>query len=502
MNKKVRLNEHQLRSAISNIVRKMLAEGYVNSNRVLKQLNESILSLNESSQDKRVQNYLKKQGYADYNRRMEIIGGLKHDIPNIRLDNNKFLLGCCRMFCERELTDEQSIRNLDNSLKFIHAGGHTDEFDENLNGKSVDELNEMFREARSNFAQGDRERSNSQTFDGKSDYRIIPINSYEEAAPYGKYTSWCVTHGEDAFKSYTQNGKRFYFCLKNGFESIPKNDANAPINEWGLSMIAVNVDSEGNLTRVTTRYNHDYNGENNPNLETTEQLENVLHVPFYQTFKPYTKEELRSMGIMTFSDAQELLNQGANPKDIFKHIYKYGNNCHVVYLNEFCNVLKDGKTIVFPNKSFDGMALYKNILELFDNGTAILYDKDNNELLFGGMTFDSVRYSNYIYPEDLLAKKNRKYNIIKEDNTILSPNLWFDDIPKYAGNNFYIVDSGDKQNWISRANGDILTPNQWYDECMGFSDGRNYAIGVIDDENAVYKVYMNGEYIQKNKTQR
>ena len=332
-------------------------------------INESVLTeaiinsikhvLNESAKDKRVLTYLKSRGYTDYNQNMQIIGSLKHDIPNIRLDDGKFVLAACRMYLDGQLRDEQSIRQLDNALKYIHGGGHTEEFDENLNDMSVTELNEMFRESRKQFGVNDRERSNARVFSGGTQYTIVPINSFEEAEPYGRYTEWCVTHGKDAFDSYTQGGNRFYFCLMKGFERVEEDDTGAPLNEYGLSMIAVNVDMNGDLTRVTTRYNHEHNGENNPGLETTEQLENVLNVPFYQTFKPYTRDELHEMGIILFDEVQALLDSGKKPKEIFEKVGEFQNGYARVKLNGKCNFISEEGRLVSPTW-FDSCLDFEN----------------------------------------------------------------------------------------------------------------------------------------------
>ena len=332
-------------------------------------INESVLTeaiiksikhvLNESAKDKRVLTYLKSRGYTDYNQNMQIIGSLKHDIPNIRLDDGKFVLAACRMYLDGQLHDEQSIRQLDNALKYIHGGGHTEEFDENLNDMSVTELNEMFRESRKQFGVNDRERSNARVFSGGTQYTIVPINSFEEAEPYGQYTSWCVTHGKDAFDSYTACGNRFYFCLMKGFERVEEDDTGAPLNEYGLSMIAVNVDMNGDLTRVTTRYNHDNNGENNPGLETTEQLENVLNVPFYQTFKPYTRDELHEMGIILFDEVQALLDSGKKPKEIFEEVGEFQNGYALVELNGKYNFISGEGKILSPTW-FDSCGDFEN----------------------------------------------------------------------------------------------------------------------------------------------
>ena len=377
-----------------------------------RRINESmILSLlTESAQDKRVQKFLKSKGYSDYNKRMEIIGSAKHDIPNIRLDNDKFLLGCLRMFLDGQLRDEESIRKVDTALKQIHTDGHTNEFSEDLNGKSPDELHNMFRETMKQNAAKDRERSSKRVFDSGSNYKIIPINSFEDAKPYGQYTSWCVTHDQNAFDSYTSSGNRFYFCLRNGFQDVLKNDENAPLNEWGLSMIAVNVDMNGDLTRVTTRYNHDYNGENNPLLQTPEQLENVLKVHFYQTFLPYTRQELLDMGILPFDMVQELLDSGKKPEEIFDVCENFYKGYAKVKLNGKWNFINEEGRLI-SDTGFDRCGG-------FCNGYAkvVLNDKYNfinrEGRLISDTWFDEC---GVFYDDYATVKLNGKWNFIDRE---------------------------------------------------------------------------------------
>ena len=418
--------------------------------------------LTESAQDKRVQNFLKNKGYSDYNERMEIIGKTKHDIPNIRLDNGKFLLGCLRMFFDGQLRDEASIRNVDNALKQIHTDGHTEEFDENLNGKNPNDLYNMFRETMKQNAHKDRERSAKRAFGGGSNYKIIPINSFEEAKPYGRYTSWCVTHGKSAFESYTKGGNRFYFCLRNGFQSVPKDDENAPLNEWGLSMIAVNIDMEGNLTRVTTRYNHDYNGENNPQLETPEQLENVLNVPFYQTFKPYTRQELLDMGIIPFNMVQELLDSGKKPNEIFQFVGDFHEGFAVVKLNDKWDFINREGRLLSPTwfdycgDFIDGFAVVK----LNDKWNFI-----NRECgLLSPTWFD---YCWNFHDGFAVISLNGKWNLINRECRLLSP-TWFDNCGDFH-DGFAVVCLNGKCNFINRE-GRLISPT-WFDNCWNFHDG-------------------------------
>lgn len=471
---------------------------------IIKETVNNIL-LTESGQDKRVQKFLKDNGYVDYNQRMNLIGKIKHDIPNLRLDNDKFLLGVCRLFLNGEIRNEQSIRQIDNVLKFIHAGEHTDEYSEDLNEMSLADLNETFRSAAKQLNSKDRERSFNRAFNGSSDYKIIPINSYKEAEPYGRYTSWCVTHGEDAFKSYTRGGDRFYFCLKNGFESVPQNDEGAPLNEYGLSMIAVNVDSEGNLTRVTTRYNHQFNGENNPGLETTEQLENVLNVPFYQTFKPYTDDELMSMGIVPFRLVPQFLESDKSLEEIFSFVHEPNEDgIRVVELNDKQNYVTEDRQLISPEEWFDAAEAFEYgwglividdkwnyinaqgefmfteqwpiYLSSFYNGIAAV-DISKNEsnfvntegkLLFPEGSFSSV----FEFSREGLAKvgKDGKWNWVNDKLQLVSPNLWFDKITNVSWRlaaTTYLVSKDGMYNFANEK-GQLIF-DTWFDEVKSYS---------------------------------
>ena len=452
-----------------------------------------MLPLNESAKDKRVQKYLKDNGYDNYDERMRIIGNIQHDIPNTRLDKGKFLLGLCRMYCDGELRDDQSIFNIDNALKYIHDGGHTDEFDENLNGKSVGELHNMFREIGQNLARNDRARSANRKFNGKSKYTIIPIDSFEEARQYSRYTSWCVTYDSHAFDSYTKGGNRFYFCLKNGFEDTPRDDNDAPINEYGLSMVAVNIDMNGNLTRVTTRYNHDFNGENNPALETAAQLEYVLNVPFYKAFKPYTKEELVERGVVSFDMVQELLDSGKPLDEIFDTYKKISGGWYIVCLNKKYNYITEDGKIASPDLWFS--RCYDNP---DDCGTRIViidgrYNRvdKNGRLISPNESFDwFYDFCNRKGFSYAVVSRGTKCNIIAIDGRILSPDMWFDQC--YYDNGYFIVEIDDDRNIID-TDGKLISPDMWFDIILW---NTKFWYGYIGDKE--YRIYKDGTIIAQN----
>lgn len=212
----------------------------------------------------------------------------------------KYTMGLARLAIEQigmfyTNHDHSKISKLKAMALFITE--HPDlvpEYDGNFNGLKYLQLEDQVYPILKEYNLKNRDELSD--FVENTDYEIVPIKNFEQSSQYGKYTSWCVTHGQDHFNSYTNNGQKFYFCLKDGFENIPKRAGeNAPLDEYGLSMISVQVNKDGEPEHITTRWNHDYNGENNPSLKTPKQVQEVVGVNFYETFKPWTEEELEEL---------------------------------------------------------------------------------------------------------------------------------------------------------------------------------------------------------------
>ena len=255
--------------------------------------------INESQESKSIdaaKKLLISKGYTPEQADKFIRIDLRNDIPSLRNSKNaKFILGVTRMFLNGELSDATTILNIDRTIEFL-ALAHYNEYDRNLNGISAEELINRFADARSGQSNEKRNALSSRQFE-KRNYNIVKINSFEEASKYSNYTSWCVTHNRDAFNSYTANGEaQFYFCLKNGFENIkPIRGENCPLDEYGLSMIAVCVDGDGDLKTCTCRWNHDNGG--NDRIMNEEQISNIIGENFYQVFKPSNslKEKIEAL---------------------------------------------------------------------------------------------------------------------------------------------------------------------------------------------------------------
>ena len=295
-------------------------------------LTEGKLSKNRNA----AKNYIMQQlGYSE-SEALKFIGQLKIKIPSVRLQQEKFLLGVARLFIDGELRVDDGFNQ---TLKLIASDAHVNEYDNNLNGMSVDELINRFKNLRVGELSKRKELMGGKHYQQNREYTIVPINSFDEAAKYSPYTEWCITSSERMFNSYTANGSgRFYFCLRNGFENIPKSvGTNAPLDDYGLSMIAVSVTMEGEPNSITCRWNHDNGGSDS--VMDDEQLSDLLGVNFYSVFKPYTREELHSKGFILFDEVQEMLNNGVSPNDIFEYVDFFYDDCAKVKLKNKWNFI-------------------------------------------------------------------------------------------------------------------------------------------------------------------
>ena len=114
-----------------------------------------------------------------------------------------------------------------------------------------------------------------------------------------------------------KNGlNKVYCCLSNNWKNIkPEKNEGYPKDEYGLSMIFVFVSPEGELVNSNVRWNHgDGSFGNVDNMFTKSELSELVGVNFNQVFKPLTREELHSMGIIMFDEVQGLLDSGKNQK--------------------------------------------------------------------------------------------------------------------------------------------------------------------------------------------
>lgn len=131
----------------------------------------------------------------------------------------------------------------------------------------------------------------------------------------GQYADWCICGPMGAYEyaQYMGNGGNLYIMLKNGFQNIPKEQGeNCPLDEYGLSMIAVIVGTDGLPDNVTTRWNHDFGGENHSSLWEAIQLQKITGVKYSSVFKPRSRQQLQQMYLSEEKSTPSAMDQVHN----------------------------------------------------------------------------------------------------------------------------------------------------------------------------------------------
>ena len=478
---------------------------------------------------------------------------LRNDLPVLRTPHGgKFILGVTRMFCDGELRTANDIGNLNSTLKLVASDAHINEYDRNLNNLSYQELVQRFAKAMSDNLEAEKAEIGQMAFNTPSDYEIIRIDSFEQAEEYGQYVSWCVTHDEDMFDSYTSDGiNQFYFCLKNGFENVEETPSEGcPLDEYGLSMIAVSVNENGMLNTCTCRWNHDNGGDDS--VMDTKQVSKVIGMNFFEVFKPNSKWRELIANVM-----QRIAN-GEDPRNVFDYVDKFREGFAKVDLNDRCNFInQEGKLL--SDQWFDSVGFFKEGFgEVYLNGKCNFINKEgrviSNQWFDGSYGFKngfarvwidwkfnfinqegrllsdqwfgkasdfcegfaivklrgkynfinqegrviSSQWFEYVYDFRegfAMVKLKGKWNYINQEGRLLS-DQWFDNVG-YFCEGFSVVYFNDKWNFINQE-GKLLS-DQWFDNVYNFREG--FAKVILNGKT--YKIDTNGKlYIYEGKNKR
>jgi hypothetical protein len=332
----------------------------------------------------------------------------------------KFILGVTRMHLEG--LRPSKINQLNNVLSVIVSCGLVDKFDRNLNGLSLGQLLWELKDEIKKKAETEKSNLGSFTGSSESNYRIVKIDRYEDAHKYSEYTTWCITQSEAAFDSYTQFGtNQFYFCLRNGFENVeatPTQDA--PLDEYGLSMLAVSVDDNGWLATCTCRWNHDNGG--NDNVLDTYKISELIGRNFYSVFKPNNNWSDR------LSLAMRELEHGVPPEEVFDSVYNDRNDAGIsrVNLSMTYNYLTPQNRILCDDwfeyaGAFSegyGLVTTKYGDNLVDVNGEYLFDKWYENL--GAMSEGRVK----------VMGNGKKWNYMRKDGSVISQE-WFDEADNF-----------------------------------------------------------------------
>ena len=220
----------------------------------------------------------------------EFTENVLHDIPNVRKADFHLYPAVVRFVLNAgNSLDANTILELNKYVGVIAPKAKELGLDQNANGMSMNDFFSQFQGDVSQSETDDREASAQygENNEGNNNgYKIVPIPTFDDANEYSGYTDWCVTQGEEYFLRYTNNGSGiFYFLLKEGFENVPREQGpNCPLDEYGLSMIAVSFRHDGSINTVTCRWNHDKGG--NDFVMTPGQLSKLIGADIYGIFNP------------------------------------------------------------------------------------------------------------------------------------------------------------------------------------------------------------------------
>jgi hypothetical protein len=384
--------------AIENMFKRLLPEYVPLMNKPLSELVDYIKKLSISSSD--------FNDYGHYKLKDWMRLRLLKDFNTRNQSANKMLRGIIRISCGNEIsrfssmTEEQAKKYKAFTVLVANLLKHGIALNEDLNGMSFGELMRKYGVyGKMDSFNAWKLKASSNGEENRSQYRVIPIHSYEEARTYYNNCAWCVVQDSSYFEDYTMDGSQFFFCLKDGYQDIPKKVGRfCPLDEYGLSMVAVLIFPNGNVKSITTRWNHEHGGENNDRLRTLEQVEQVMGIP-----KSYFIPQI-DRPKFSIDDIEHLLtNTDIDVEDIFSHITDLGNGYQVVQAyderdNVRSNILK-GREVILPEWYYlhianrDGSVWFKP-----DSYTCILWDGER-----GFVTDEAIDCIRFPRPLDRLG---------------------------------------------------------------------------------------------------
>ena len=326
-------------------------------------------------------------------------------------------------------------------------------------------LYEQYADALKRMDDEQRNAVNSKSYERNSRYKIIPIDDFDTAHKLGKYTGnnregrLCYTEREPTWNRFTNNGyNQCYLCyLPNYKKILPQKSEGYPKDEYGLSMIWLFVDENGNMSNSNVRWNHgDKSYGNVDEIFTESEISDIVGVNFYETFRPNNTwgEKL--------AEAMEKLANGAEPKDVFDFCDDFHEGIARVRLNDKCNLLStDGK--ILSDTWFDICLPFKDGLAFVK-----LNNKWNVITTDGKILSDIWLDAVYDFKEGFArVKLNGKWNFLTTDGKVLSA-TWFDDCHIFK-NGLACVYLNSKRNFLT-TDGNLLS-DTWFDYCGEFYEG-------------------------------
>ena len=410
---------------------------------------------------------------------------LRASFPILRSkEGGKFILGVTRMYLDRQISDASTISSLNQTLKYIVTPAHYNEYDRNLNGLSAQQLIDRFKQARTDDLEKDKAALGTAQYTENPEYKIVRIDSFEQAKQYGGYNDWCLAQdkGEANYDQYTSDGiNQLYFILRDGFENEPRvKGENAPYDSYGLSMMTVIVDPEGMMTQSTTRWNHE--NKSSDSAFTPKQISDIIGRNFYEVFKPNTKFK------DAVTNALKRLRNGESIDEIFDVVRAIKNGSFIVELFEKQNILTPQKAFKYQ-KWFDGVGGFKEGLATVNLNGKSSFINTNGELIGNGnLWFDFV----WSFKEGLAkVKLNGKWSFINTKGELIGDGkVWFDSVREFDEGLAKVRLNG-KYSFINTIGALIGNGNLWFDDAWRFNEG----FAMVNLNHKYSFINTNGELI-------
>ena len=348
---------------------------------------------------------------------------LRASFPILRSkQGGKFILGVARMYLDGQISDASTISSLNQTLKYIVTPAHYNEYDRNLNGLSAQQLIDRFKQARTDDLEKDKAELGTAQYTEHPEYKIVRIDSFEQAKQYGGYNDWCLAQdkGEANYDQYTSDGiNQLYFILRDGFENEPRvKGENAPYDSYGLSMMTVIVDPEGMMTQSTTRWNHE--NKSSDSAFTPKQISDIIGRNFYEVFKPNTKFK------DALADALEKLRTGESINNVFDVVRSLKNRSFIVELFEKQNILTPQKAFKYQKWFDDIWSFNEGLARVRLNGKGSFINTKGELIGNGNLWFDDVGGFKEGFA---IVRLNGKYSFINTKGELVNNGmLWFDNI--------------------------------------------------------------------------
>ena len=315
---------------------------------------------------------------------------------------------------KQDNTDNKKIDNLKKIISYIKQCYKEKDFPISLNqltlqNTSYDKLVQLFSSPMNKRLEQDEMLSNkfANNTQMNPSYEIINIESFEDAQKYGEYSCskspLCYCTSKSKWNQFTFDGEnKVYLILNKNWKNIQeKYGQNHPYDEYGLSMIFVFINPEGNIAYSNTRWNHGTKEHihNVDNSFTKTQISNLLGVNFNSIFKPYTDQELYSKGYYTIPIVRKLLKNGVPADDIFEEYYPFNEKWMIAAYR--CNL----GTLYCPSTN--------QILDTYDHWFTVIQPIKNN-------------------PLSRVKNDNEKFSFINNDGQLLyNGQLWFDNADNF-----------------------------------------------------------------------